>query len=70
MFQFFDQIGNFLNSIVDFCVNFFTNLVNFFRMIYTALSFLVNVCSSLPLPVQAACLCIISMSVIFLIVGR
>lgn len=70
MFQFFEQIGQFLGSIVDFVVNFFTNLVNFFKMIFSALSFLVEICAALPVPVQAACIAIISMSVIFLIVGR
>lgn len=70
MFQFFEQIGNFLGSIVDFIVNFFTNLFNFFTMIFSSLSFLVEICVALPLPVQAACLAIISMSVVFLIVGR
>ena len=70
MFQFFEQIGNFLGSIVDFVVNFFTNLINFFRMIFTSLSFLVDICVALPLQVQAACLAFISISVVFLIVGR
>lgn len=70
MFQFFDQVGSFLGSIVDFVVNFFTNLVNFFKMIFSSLSFLVEICVALPLPVQAACLAIISISVVFLIVGR
>lgn len=70
MFQFFDGIGKLLGSIVDFVVNFFSNLVNFFRMVFSSLSFLVEICAALPLPVQAACLAIISISVVFLIVGR
>ena len=70
MFQFFEQIGEFLGSIVDFIVSFFTNFINFFRMIYSALIFLIEICAALPVPVQAACIAIISMSVIFLIVGR
>lgn len=70
MFQFFEQIGDFLGSIVDFVVSFFTNLINFFTMVFSSLSFLIEICAALPLPVQAACLAIISISVVFLIVGR
>ena len=70
MFQFFEQIGEFLGSIVDFVVSFFTNLINFFTMVFSSLSFLIEICVALPLPVQAACLAIISISVVFLIVGR
>lgn len=70
MFQFFEQIGEFLGSIVDFVVSFFTNLINFFTMVFSSLSFLIEICVALPLPVRAACLAIISISVVFLIVGR
>ena len=70
MFQFFEQIGEFLGSIVDFVVSFFTNLINFFTMVFSSLSFLIEICAALPLPVQAACLAFISVSVVFLIVGR
>lgn len=70
MFQFFDQISQLIGSVVDFVVNLFNNFVNFFRMIFTSLSFLVEICAALPVPVQAACLCVISASVVYLIVGR
>lgn len=70
MFQFFDQIGSLIGSVVDFIVNFFSNFVKFFQMIFTSLTFLVEICASLPVPIQAACLCVISVSVVYLIVGR
>lgn len=70
MFTFFEQISNFLGNAIDFIVSFFTNLVNFFKMIFTSFSFLLQICASLPVPVQAACICMISAAVIYLIVGR
>ena len=70
MFAFFDQIGSLIGSVIDFIVNLFTNFVKFFQMIFTSLSFLVEICAALPLPVQGACLCVISVSVVYLIVGR
>lgn len=70
MFEFFDQIGQFLGSVVDFVVSLFTNLINFFTMVYQALVFVIDICAALPGPVQAAAFCIICAAVIFLIVGR
>ena len=70
MFQFFDQIGSFLGSAVDFVVNLFSQLVNFFRIIGSSFTFLIEVCAKLPVPVQAGCLCIIAVCVIYLVIGR
>lgn len=70
MFQFFDQLGNFFGSIVNFVVNLFSHLVNFFEIIFTSFSFLINICLRLPVPLQAGCLAIIAVSVIYLVVGR
>lgn len=70
MFEFFDQIGSFLSGIVDFIVTIFENLVMFFQMIATSFSFIIEVCSILPVPIKAGCVAIIAVSVIYLIVGR
>lgn len=70
MFEFFDQISSLIGNVVDFVVTLFSNFVNFFVMIFKSLSFLVEICAALPVPVQGACLALISASVIYLIVGR
>ena len=70
MFQFFDQLGNFFGSIVNFVVTIFEQLINFFQIIFKSFSFLIDICLRLPVPLQAGCLAIIAVSVIYLVVGR
>lgn len=70
MFQFFEQLGNFLGKIVDFVVSFFNNLISFFLMLTKSLMFVVEICFALPLPLQLACLVIVCVAGVFLIIGR
>lgn len=70
MFAFFDQIGSFFGSIIDFVVTLFSQLVSFFQIIFTSFTFLIDICASLPVPIQAGCLCMIGVSVIYLVIGR
>lgn len=70
MFQFFEQLGNFLGSIVDFVVSFFENFISFFLMIGDSIWFLIEMCMALPEPVQLASALILFVSGVFLIVGR
>lgn len=70
MFEFFDQIGSFLGSVVDFVVMLFEQLVNFFKIIISSFTFVIEVCAVLPVPVQAGCLCIVAVSVIYLVINR
>lgn len=70
MFQFFDQLGNLISSVIDFIVTLFSQLVMFFKMLFSSLTFLIEICQALPVPVMGACICIICVSVVYLIVGR
>lgn len=70
MFEFFDQIGSFLGSVVDFIVMLFEQLVNFFKIIISSFTFVIEVCAVLPVPVKAGCLCIVAVSVIYLVINR
>lgn len=70
MFPFFEQIGNFLGNAIDFVVSLFSNLVSFFQIIFTSFTFLVDICVALPAPIQAGCLCMVGVSVIYLVIGR
>lgn len=70
MFTFFEQIGGFFAGIVDFIVMLFEQLVNFFKIIVESLSFVVKVVGYLPGPIQGGCLCIIGVSIIYLVINR
>lgn len=70
MFSFFEQIGGFLTVIVDFVVMLFEQLVNFFKIMAASLSFVVQVVGYLPGPIQGGCLCIIGVSIIYLVINR
>lgn len=70
MFAFFDQISSLISSVIDFVVTIFENLIRFFQMLFSSLSFVVQMCAALPTGVQAAALCLVCASVVFLIVGR
>ena len=70
MFTFFEQIGGFLTGIVDFIVMLFGQLVNFFKILFASLSFVVEVVGYLPAPIQGGCLCIIGISIIYLVINR
>lgn len=70
MFAFFDQVGNIISSVVDFVVTLFSQLVNFFKILLSSFNFLIEVCSALPAPVKAGCLCMVAVSVIYLVINR
>lgn len=70
MFKFFDQVGESIAAVFEFVVNIFKNLVAFFQIIGSSLSFVVQVVDVLPTPVKAGILAMIGVSVIYLIIGR
>lgn len=70
MFKFFDQFSDAFSSIIDFFVGIFKFLVSFFQIISQSVTFLFDVVAVLPVPIMAGVLCIISVSIIYLIVGR
>lgn len=70
MFEFFNQFGEAFSSIIDFFVGIIQYLVSFFKIITSSIGFLTDIVAVLPLPLKAAILCLISVSVIYLIVGR
>lgn len=70
MFEFFDQIGNIISSVVGFVVTLFEQLVNFFKILFSSFAFVVEVCAVLPAPIKAGCLCIVAVSVIYLVINR
>lgn len=70
MFAFFEQLGSSIAAVFDFIVSMFKNLISFFQIIGTSMSFIIQVIDVLPVPIKAGCLCIIGVSVIYLIIGR
>ena len=70
MFAFFEQLGSSIAAVFDFIVSMFKNLISFFQIIGTSMSFIVQVVDVLPSSIKAGCLCIIGVSVIYLIIGR
>lgn len=70
MFAFFDEVSNIISSVINFVVTLFEQLVNFFRILFTSFSFVIDICAALPLPIRAGCLCIVAVAVIYLIINR
>lgn len=70
MFKFFDQIGDSIAAVFSFVVNLFKNLIEFFKIIGSSLSFVVEVAAILPTPIKAGILCMIGVAVIYLVIGR
>ena len=70
MFAFFEQISDSIAAVFDFIVSLFKNLISFFQIIASSMSFVVQVIDILPVPIKAGCLCLIGVSVIYLIIGR
>ena len=70
MFAFFEQIASSIEAVFEFVVSLFKNLISFFQIIATSMTFIVQVVDVLPVPIKAGCLCIIGVAVIYLIIGR
>lgn len=70
MFAFFEQLGSSIAAVFDFIVSMFKNLISFFQIIGTSMSFIVQAIDILPAPIKAGCLCMIGVAVIYLIIGR
>ena len=70
MFAFFEQLGSSIAAVFEFIVSMFKNLISFFQIIGTSMTFIIQVADILPAPIKAGCLCIIGVSVIYLIIGR
>lgn len=70
MTQFMGSISETLQAVVSFFTDLINYIIEFFKMITSSVVFMYEIVEALPVPVKAGALCIISVSVIYLIVGR
>lgn len=70
MGNFIQMIGNFLQSIVDLVVNFIKGIMQMFGMIFVSTGFLTNALAYLPAVVSVVVAAVISINVVYLIIGR
>lgn len=70
MFTFFDTIITLLKSIVSFAISFFQGFIDFFASLIKGVTYLTATIAFLPPQIMATATVIISVSVIFLIIGR
>lgn len=70
MFPFFSMILNMLVSVVKYVGTFFKSMFIFFAMLSKSIVYLTTVIRFLPAPLVGAATAIISISVIYMIIGR
>lgn len=70
MIQFFQTIGNFLYSVVDLLLNFINGIMQLLSMIPGALSMVSSSVAHMPTVLVAFAVGMISISVVYLIIGR
>ncbi|MCI9188608.1 MAG: hypothetical protein HFH84_03090 [Lachnospiraceae bacterium] len=70
MFAFFDGVVQFLSTVIDFIINFFSGLLHFFVMLTSSLTFLAAVVAYLPVFLQVFVLAVIGMSIVYQIINH
>lgn len=70
MFQFFESIGNFIKTIVDYVVDLFQLLLNLVKLIFKAQAFLIEVIQSLPPFLIVFFLVFVSLAILFQILNK
>lgn len=70
MFKFFDTIITLLSSVVKFAVSFFVGFIDFFNSLITGVVYLSSTIAFLPPQIVATATVIVSISIVFLIIGR
>lgn len=64
MLDWFLSFGNFLSSIIDFIVSFFTNVVEIVVLVFKGFNYLISIVVYLPVQYQAIIIAFISFCVI------
>ena len=70
MFEFFNSIAAFLSNVATFFINFLDSIKTLFTSIPTATSWLTYIIAFIPAPIAAFSTLAISISVLFLVLGR
>lgn len=70
MGNFIQMIGNFLQSIADLLVNFISGIFQMFGMVFVSTGFLSNILAYMPAVISVVVTAIISINVVYLIIGR
>lgn len=70
MGNFLQMIANFLESIVDLVINFIKGIMQMIGMVVVSTGFLSNALAYLPAVVSVVVAALISVNVVYLIVGR
>ena len=70
MLDFFSGIGNFLGAIVSFLNNFFNSIFELFKWTGAALGYVAELTAYIPASLLAIALVFITVSVVYLIIGR
>lgn len=70
MFNFFRQVISFIEMLIDFIVQLVTGLITLLTLIPQGLGFLFQIITNIPPILQVFALAAVSISVIFLIIGR
>lgn len=70
MFAFFDGLVEFISTVINFVINFFSGLVHFFLMVGQSMAYLVACIGYMPAFLTAFVLCIVGLSIILQIVNH
>lgn len=70
MFEFFDGLVSLISTVINFVVNFFTGLVNFFLMVGRSLVFITECIGYLPPFLVVFATAIIGLSIVLQIVNH
>lgn len=70
MFAFFDGLVNFISTVINFVINFFSGLVHFFLMVGASMGYLVILIAHLPPFLHVAVFAVVGLSIVFQIINH
>ncbi|AXH73579.1 MAG: hypothetical protein [Inoviridae sp.] len=70
MFAFFDGLVNFISTVINFVINFFTSLVHLFIMVGQSMVYIIDCVNYLPVFLKVFILALVGLAVIFQVINH